>query len=193
VTWRELPARPRTLALTYALGRLLHTPGARFSPTMMIPLAGVRSRVIPTLVSVRFDGDEPEPFGTFAERAKQVFAREASGAGAYARLLAVARGLPMPLAWKRRAIAAARPRWLEPLSDVIGGRACVSRIEVGMPMPPACAVSSPAKLATADDPVGSCVVTVLDDGNRASITLCGSGEAAAPERLDALLALVQGI
>jgi hypothetical protein len=55
-------------------------------------------------------------------------------------------------------------------------------------------VSSPARLATAEDPLGGCVLTILDDGHRAAITACGSGLAGTPASanalLDELLALV---
>jgi hypothetical protein len=50
-------------------------------------------------------------------------------------------------------------------------------------------VSSPARLATDDDPLGGCVVTVIDDGARAAITVCGSGAVGTvdPSELVALL------
>jgi hypothetical protein len=40
---------------------------------------------------------------------------------------------------------------------------------------PACAVSSPGRLPTPTDPLGGCVVTVVDDGRVGAITLCGAG------------------
>jgi len=64
------------------------------------------------------------------------------------RLIAAARAAPAPLAWKRRGFSAARPRWLDRVSEVLGGRACVSRIRIDVPLPPACAVSSPSRQAT---------------------------------------------
>ena len=73
-------------------------------------------------------------------------------------------------------------------SYVIGGRGCISRIRLADPSPPACAVSSPARLATCNDDLGSCVVTIIDDGERAAITWCGSGRAGNPALLDDLLA-----
>ena len=74
---------------------------------------------------------------------------------------------------------------------MIGGRGCVSRIHVDVAMPPSCAVSSPSRLASEHDPLGSCVVTVIDDGTRAALTLCGTGLAAAPALLDELLELLR--
>jgi hypothetical protein len=63
-----------------------------------------------------------------------------------------------------------------------------------MPVPPLCAVSSPSRLATDNDPVGGCVITIVDDGTRGAITVCGSGfagtAASASAFLDRLLASV---
>ncbi len=202
VTWRELTSRPRALELAYALGRLLHRlagePRARFSPTFQIPLApGAdddplrrRRRVVMSIASVRFTDSMPEPYAEFAARTKATIAREAAGDGISARLMATAQAMPVPLAWKRRAITASRPRWLDTFVAVIGGRGCVSRIAMDVPMPPACAVSSPGRLATPSDPLGSCVVTVIDDGRCAAITLCGSGATADAGILDELLSLL---
>lgn len=188
VAWRELPApAPRALPLAYALGGILHRRAgrreARFSPTLQIPVAPGRlddpmrrrRRVGPAAVSVRFEDGAPEPYAAFEARARAVLIREAEGAGLMARLLAAARAAPAPLAWKRRGISANRPRWLDRFAEVIGGRACLSRILVDAPIAPTCAVSSPARLADASDPLGACVITVVDDGARAAITACGSG------------------
>ena len=200
VAWRELamPA-PRALPLAYALGRILHrlagVRDARFSPTFQIPIApGHRDdperrkrRVVWAAASVRFDGGEPEPFEVFADRARAALAREASGRGLLSRLAAAASAAPAPLAWKRKSISPVRPRWLDRIAKVIGGRACLSRIGVDAPVPPACAVSSPPCLATGTDPFGSAVITVIDDGERAAITACGSGLAGTDRAAAALL------
>ena len=207
VAWRELPApAPGALALGYALGRVLHRQvgrrDARFSPTFQIPIAPgdrddpmrIRRRVVPGLVSVRFDDGVPEPYEAFAARAREILSREAAGRGLCTRLLAAARAAPAPLAWKRKSIGATRARWLDRFAEVIGGRACLSKIRIDAPLPPTCAVSSPARLASDADPLGGCVITILDDGARAAITACGSGlagsTAAANELLDELLATV---
>ncbi|HEY5950183.1 MAG TPA: hypothetical protein VIV40_32025 [Kofleriaceae bacterium] len=201
VAWRPLdgPA-PRALQAAYALGHVLHElagdRSAAFSPTFQIPVAPgepgdplrMRRRVVPAIASVRFANGVAEPFEIFAARTKQILAREAQGHGVAARLLSAARGLPMPLAWKRQAVGAERPGWLEPIADVIGGRGCVSKLRLAEPTPPLCAVSSPARLASESDELGSCVVTIIDDGTRAAITWCGSGRAGAPHLLDELLA-----
>jgi hypothetical protein len=42
-------------------------------------------------------------------------------------------------------------------------------------------------MATPDDALGGCVITVLDDGTHAAITACGSGLAGTPRDADALL------
>lgn len=201
VAWRELPApAPRALPLAYALGAILHRragrPDARFSPTFQLPVAPGRPgdplrrrrRVIPAAISVRFEGGVPEPYAAFEARARQILLRESEGCGLISRLLAAARAAPAPLSWKRRGISANRPRWLDRFADVIGGRACLSRIQVDAPLAPTCAVSSPSRLAAAGDPLGACVLTVLDDGARAAITACGSGLAGTPAAAAELLA-----
>lgn len=208
IAWRELAgAAPRVIPLAYAAGRILHrTAGdrdARFSPTLQIPVARgrlddalrLRRRVVSATTSVRFERGEPEPFAVFEARLRDTIAREASASGLVSRLLAAARAVPVPLSWKRRSIGAKRPRWLESFASVIGGRALLSRIALDAPTPPLCAVSSPSRLSTSEDPVGGCVVTMIDDGTRAAITACGSGLAGTAEQavafLDELLATVE--
>jgi hypothetical protein len=198
--WRELamPA-PRVLPLAYALGGILHRrlgrPEAPFSPTLQIPVAPGRlddprrrrRRVISAAVSVRFSGGGPESYAAFEARARATLRREAEGAGLISRLIAAVRAVPAPLAWKRRGIGASRPPWLDRFAEVIGGRASLSRIGVDTPCPPLCAVSPPPRLATAADPLGACVITIVDDGARAAITACGSGLAGTPAGAEALL------
>lgn len=207
VAWRELPApAPRALELAYALGRVLHRvvgkPDAKFSPTFQIPIApgepGDRDRskrrVVPTAISVRFDRGEPEPFEVFEARAKQILAREAQGRGLCSRLLTAARAVPVPLAFKRRSFTAGRAGVFDTIAEVVGGRACLSKIRVATPVPLSCAVSSPARLASKSDPVGGCVITIVEDGERVAITACGSGLAGeaddAADLIDAVLALI---
>jgi hypothetical protein len=198
--WREIPTGMRALRVAYSLGCALHRRAgdraAHFSPTIQIPVAPgepddparMRKRVLPAIASVRFDGGAPEPFEEFADRTKAVIAREATGHGVASRLYASLQAIPAPIAWKRRAMAARRAGWMDPFATVIGGRGCVSKITLDVPSPPACAVSSPARLATAADRLGGCVVTIVDDGARAAITLCGSGELARASLLAELLA-----
>lgn len=188
MAWRELPCpTPRVIPLAYAAGRMLHRNAglrdARFSPTIQIPVARghkddplrLRRRVVAATTSVRFDGGAPEPYAAFEERVRATISREAAATGLVSRLLAAARAVPVPLAWKRKSISAKRQRWLERFAQVIGGRALLSRIAVDTPVPPLCAVSSPSLLATTDDPIGGCVITIVDDGAHGAITLCGSG------------------
>jgi hypothetical protein len=199
-TWRALPCpTPRVIPLAYELGRILHRragqPGAKFSPTIQIPVARgpkddpmrLRRRVVSATTSVRFDAGVPEPYEVFEARARGVFSREATASGLVSRLLAAARAVPVPVAWKRKGISAKRPRWLEAFAAVIGGRALLSRIAMDTPVPPMCAVSSPSRLATELDPIGGCVITIVDDGAHGAITVCGSGFAGTPEAVSAFL------
>jgi len=206
VAWQELAGPSlRALPLTYAVGRILHRaanrPDGRFSPTLQIPVTPGRlddperrrRRAMPAVVSVRFEGGVPEPYDAFEARARTVLERETRGVGLCARMVAAARAAPAPLTWKRRGFSTARPAWLDRVSDVLGGRACLSRIRIDSPIPPSCAVSSPSRYASAGDSLGACVVTVVDDGSRAALTVCGSGiagsNAAASTLLEELLAL----
>ncbi len=201
IAWRPLDTpSPRAIPLAYALGGVLHRAAgkrdARFSPTFQIPIApGAPDdperrlrRVMPAVVSLRFEGGQPEPYALFEARMKHILQREADGHGLCARLIAATRAAPTPLSWKRRGFSTSRPRWLDRVADVLGGRACLSRIRVDAPVPPACAVSSPSRMASASDPLGACVVTVIDDGAQAAITVCGSGLTGTTERAEAVLA-----
>jgi hypothetical protein len=200
ITWRELPRpAPRLIPLAYELGCILHRRAgrsdARFSPTIQIPVARgrkddplrLRRRIVSATTSVRFDGGVPEPFAAFEARLRDVFAREADGSGLVSRLLAAARAVPVPVSWKRNGISAKRPRWLEAVAEVIGGRALLSRIAMDSPVPAMCAVSSPSRLASDADPFGGCVITIVDDGTRGAITVCGSGFVGTADRAAAVL------
>jgi len=200
VAWQELVGPSlRALPLAYAAGRILHRAAGRryapFSPTLQIPVAPGRlddperrrRRAMTAVVSVRFDAGVAEPYEVFEARARAVIERETLGVGLCARLLAAARAAPTPVAWKRRSFSTARPRWLDRFSELLGGRACLSRIRIDTPVPPSCAVSSPSRHATPGDPVGAAVITVVDDGDRAAITVCGSGLAGTPSGARALL------
>ena len=200
IAWRELPCpTPRAIPLAYTLGRILHRHAgrrdARFSPTFQIPVARgrkddplrLRRRVVSVTTSVRFEGGVPEPFAAFEARVREVILREASEHGLVSRLLAAARAAPVPLSWKRKSISAKRPRWFESFAELIGGRALLSRIAMDVPIPPMCAVSSPSRLATAEDSTGGCVITILDDGTHGAITVGGSGFAGTAEAATHLL------
>lgn len=198
VHWRELagPA-PRLLEIGYRLGIALHRlagdPGAKFSPTFQIPVAPgkpddpdrMKRRVIPAIVSVRFPDGKPEPFDAFAARARDILARESAGEGLTSRLLAAAQAIPVPVRWKRSAIGPSRAGWFGTLANVIGGRACLTKLR--MDGAPAVAVSSAAQLASEEDPIGGSVITLVEGGGRAIVTICGTGTAAEPAILDQIL------
>ena len=207
VAWRELPIPAPARAPARLRARRDPPPPGR--PARRAVLADVpdpgRARAVQTIRCAAAAASCPRPRSAcgsrtgcpsrtpvFEARARALLLREAEGSGLCSRLLAAARAAPAPLAWKRRGFSAGRPRWLDRLAEVIGGRACLSRILVDAPLAPTCAVSSPARLAAAADPLGACVVTVIDDGAHAAITACGSGlagsSAAAAELIEELLA-----
>ncbi|HEX5063051.1 MAG TPA: hypothetical protein VFV99_26935, partial [Kofleriaceae bacterium] len=183
----------------YELGCLLHREigdqRASFSPTIQIPVARghkddplrLRRRIVSATTSVRFVDGVPEPLTAFEGRVRGVFAREAAATGLVSRLLGAARAVPMPVAWKRKSISAKRPRWLETFADVIGGRALLSRIALDTSIPVMCAASSPARHASERDPIGGCVITLVDNGEHAAITIAGSGFAGTPATASAFL------
>ena len=200
ISWRELPCpTPRVIPLAYRLGRILHRSAgrrdARFSPTFQIPVARgpkddplrLRRRIVSVTSSVRFEDGEPEPFAAFEARLRETIVREANDHGLVSRLLAAARAAPVPVSWKRKSISAKRPRWFEGFAEVIGGRALLSRIALDFRVPPMCAASSPSRIATAEDPTGGCVITIVDDGSRAAVTVGGSGFAGTPDSASQLL------
>jgi hypothetical protein len=198
VHWRELagPA-PRLLELAYRLGIALHRlagdPAATFSPTFQIPVAPgppddserLKRRVIPAIVSVRFPDGRPEPFEAFESRARDILAREAAGDGLTTRLFTAAQSIPVPTRWKRSQLGAERGGWWGNVAEVLGGRVCLTKLR--MNDAPAVAVSSAAQLATEHDPIGGSVITVVEAGGRAIVTICGTGFAAEPALLDEIL------
>lgn len=202
IAWRPLrsPA-PRAIPMAYELGRILHRDAgrreARFSPTFQIPVARgskedplrLRRRIVAATASVRFADGVAEPFPIFEARLRQIIAREAAAQGLVSRLLKAARAVPVPLSWKRRSISAKRAAWLESFAEVIGGRAMLSRIAMDVPVPRMCAASSPARLATEADPIGGCVITIVEGtgGGLGAITACGSGFAGTQASAAALL------
>lgn len=198
VHWRELAApAPRVLELAHRLGIALHRlagdPAATFSPTFQIPVAPgkpddperLKRRVIPAIVSVRFSDGRPEPFDAFAARARDILARESAGHGLTSRLLVAAQSIPVPERWKRSAIGAARPGWFGNVANVIGGRACLTKLR--MDREAGVAVSSAAQLASKHDSIGGAVITFVETGGRAIVTICGTGTAADPALLDQIL------
>jgi hypothetical protein len=192
--------RARAVQVAYRAGCLLGAElGTRrgMSPTIQIPVAPGRKddpdrwrrRVLPAVVSVRWDGEHPEPFERFARRARAAIAREAAGDGLASRVNAAGRGLPVPVRWKRTAAtpAAAPSMWIAPLYDILAGRACVSVIRPPAGVP-AIAASVPARA----DAVGATVITIVDAGAAgATITVTGTGrwgtDAACARVIDQLL------
>ncbi len=203
IAWRTVPSLPRLPVLGHALGRVLwhdaDRPRAVRSPTFQLLVAPgatddparLRRRVVPALLSVRFADGVPESIEDFARRARATIARECAGTGLMAQLMAAARAAPGSLTWKRRAVAgSARPGLFAPAARVLGGRACLSLLRAGPDLdgaPPLVAVSSPAVPATASDPHGSCVLTVIDGPSGSTITLSGVGATGSTRAGDELL------
>jgi GNAT superfamily N-acetyltransferase len=198
VAWRRLPApMPPFLRQAYALGCLLHRDrgdgGATRSPTFQIPVApGAANdptrfsrRVRPAIVSVRFPDGRAEAEAVFAARARVAIAREAQGHGLSSHLLTALSALPAPLGWKRGLVGARAP-WLADAVDVIAGTGCLSYMRV-TGATPLVAVSSPAQLLPPDARTSSSVLTVIADGEGATVTLAGSGRAASPSECEAFL------
>jgi len=136
-------------------------------------------------VSVRFSDGRPEPEAVFAARARVAIAREAQGRGLTSHLLTALTPLPAPLGWKR-GVVGARARWLADAVDVIAGTGCLSYMRV-TGAPPLVAVSSPAQLLPAEARAATSVLTVLVDGDGATVTLAGSGRATSPAVCEAFL------
>ena len=101
--------------------------------------------------------------------------------------------MPVPLAFKRRSFTTGRAGVFDKIAEVVGGRACLSKIRMATPVPLSCAVSSPARMATKADPVGGCVLTIVEDGTRAAITACGSGLAGSGDDAAYLIAAVMDL
>lgn len=214
LAWRVLPSgtpAPRAIPLAYRFAQLLARkvpalgPAAGRSPTIGLPIAPgdkhdplrLRRRVGAAVIAVRYEGGQPEPFDEFAARAAATIAAEAAGSGMLATLRRATANLPLPLRWKRQVIGGSsggRSRWMMgDLPAALGGRGCLSVIRLReWTSPPLVAVSSPAILAGLGEPIGSAVVTLVDDGERAMITASGSGiagdRASAAALLDELLA-----
>lgn len=198
VAWRRVPGpMPPFMRQAYALGRLLHRdrhqPGAPRSPTFQVPTAPGAAddptrfarRVRPAILNVRFPDGVAEPEATFAARARAAIAREAQGQGLISRLLTALTAVPAPLGWKR-GVVAARTGWVADAVDVLAGTGCLSSLrQPGAP--PLVAVSSPAQLLPPDDRRATSVLTVIGDGDGATLTLAGSGRATAAGEAEALL------
>ncbi len=191
IAYRSLPSpTPRVTPLAYRFGQILakrlgaHAHAHGRSPTVFIPIAPgdrrdpmrLRRRVRAAVVSVHSDAGGTEPYEAFAARAARTIAAEASGAGILATLHRAAANLPIPLRWKRELIGSNRGRWLGELPAALGGRACLSSLRMReMASPPLIAVSCPVLLPSSGDPIGGCVVTMVDNGERATIAVSGAG------------------
>lgn len=191
VAWAAAPACG-AIAGAYALGRVLHRrgdPRALRSPPLQLPVApGARDddtrrgrRVRPALLSVRFPDSRPEPLAVFATRARAAIAREAAGAGLATRLLTGLTGVPMPLALKRRALAAGPSRLLRGPEQHLAGDACLSLLR-HTGAAPLVAVSAPPPQIPRSR--GSAVVTIIHAATGSLTTVATTGPWSARALLD---------
>jgi len=202
VAWRRLAGwSPRLTELAHPLGVLLRVdsgdPTAAMSPVIQVPLARGprddasrwRRRVTYTLLSVRFEGDDPEPLERFRVRAGAAFARELAGRGLVSRLIGGATALPLPAIAVRRVVAAGHRGWRSGPAVVLGGAGSLSRLAATREGP-LVAVSGPSRLSGPEAPVTASVTVVVDPGG-STITVAGSGRAGdragAAALLDALV------
>ena len=189
--WFATPA-PSLAHLTQRLAIALDAEAAnsssplRASPVIQVPIAPGRRdddirrrrRVVPALISGRFVDGEPESLDDFAHRLRNVLHREADERGLMSRVLRAGRGLPVPQAWKREVAGApVRPKWLAPFTELLAGRGCMSllRLPDELTAPALVAVSAPALGPTVDDPLGSCVVTIVETDVGTQVTVTGIG------------------
>lgn len=199
VAYRSLPVpSPRVTPLAYRFAQLLARrlgTGAH-SPTVFIPIVPgdrrdplrLRRRVSAAVISVRSDDRGFEPYEPFAARLARTIAAEASGAGILATMHRAAANLPLPLRWKREVIGSHGGRWLGELPAALGGRGCLSSIRMReLAAPPLIAISSPVLLPSEVDPIGGCIVTIVDDGHHATISAAGAGLAGSDGEASALL------
>ncbi len=185
MAWRTAAApAPRALEIAYATGGVLQQRLPHENITMQLPVAlplhGRHGRVVPALLRAR-----PEPFAAFAERGKRAIEATRNNTAVMTGLMNFARAAPMPSRWKRSNVAAPPQGAIaRPVATALAGRACVSVIRinpadrVASTVGPMIAVSAPALPATAADPTGGIVVTVIDDGTATTMTVCGTGIAA---------------
>jgi len=198
------PARTGAAALAHALAAALPCGRAGWSPTIQVPVPVAPPdavdrrchRVVPALVALRHGPDGPEPLAAFRMRLRAAALREGAGAGLISRVLAAARGLPVPMALRRGvAGAAVRPAWLAPFTELLAGRGGLSllRLPDELAAPGLVAISAPAIGASPADPAGSCLATVVATGAAATLTVVATGAVVDEEALaDALAAVWTG-
>lgn len=204
---RLLPSEGLRFArLAYALARLLDRTlgsGRGPSPTLQIPVAPgsrddpdrLRRRVNFGVVAAHRVNGELETYASFRERLRTVVDREAFAGGLLSRVLLATANAPLPRHLKRRLLSTRghANRYLPPV-EIMAGRGQLSLIRYPpseRPGAPLYGLSSPGLEASATDPLGSFVVTLVDHGEQCSLAVGGTGRAGdaagAAEILDGLL------
>ena len=183
VAWRRRAApAPRALQIAYATGMALQQRLPTQVVTMQVPVAiprnGRHGRVVPALLRYR-----DETFAQFFQRGQRAIAATRSNASLMTGLMNFAQVAPVPRGWQRNSVVTPpQSALVRPIANTLAGRACISLIRIavedrnaGPPVGPMIAVSAPALSANRNDPSGGIVVTVIDDGEHATMTVCGSG------------------
>jgi hypothetical protein len=177
--------------VAYAVGRALArlTPGRGGAPTFQVTVAPGkrddpdrrRRRVRFALLALGRD----ETFATFRARLAAVVEREREQPGLLGRVLEATARAPLPRALRRRLLASeGRPSRLVPPVEALGGRASLSLIRYPpeeRPRAPLAGASSPGLVATARDPLGSFVVTIVEHEGGGTISVDGTGVAGTDE------------
>ena len=195
--------RGRTLAfpaVAYGFGRALeccYSAGlapaarraARHSPSFQVPVAPGPlgdperrgRRVLFAILALAMRDGEPEPFAEFRARLPALLERELAGRGVLTRILTATARAPLPAGMRRRLLGSSgRPHPLVPPIEILGGRGCLSSIRYpagARPPAPLYAASSPALTASAKDPRGAVVLTVVHHDDAATVSVCGTGQA----------------
>lgn len=185
---------PRALALAYATGQTLRRRIARPSLTLQLPVAPQHkpnaSRAIAALLVAR-----DETYAAFAERGQHAIAATRANHSILCGLMQFAQALPLPLHRKRQLIAQpSTSQFTRRIAETLAGHACISVIRLRpehrtAPSPgPMIAVSAPALAPTTTNPSGGIVITLVDDGSHATLSVCGAGLIASNAAAAALLA-----
>jgi SAM-dependent methyltransferase len=170
------------------------------TPTFQVPIAPgdpddparFARRVQFALLSVPMRDGALIPHEEFRHHAREAIDRELRGDGVLSRMALGAARARLPDRLRRWLLSSGgMPHPLVPPVEVLGGRGCLSSIRFAPgdePPAPLYAVSSPALSASAADPHGGIVLTIVRHAACSTVSVCGTGLGANDARCDALLA-----